>query len=137
MHLFELTFRGPPLSLQTKDRQKLQAYKRRVRRAALKEWRKRRNRAPAAHSVAIEIIYFYEGIAPDVDNIVKPIQDALIGIAYVDDQQVTDGVQRKRHIDRPLRVRYMPMAMARRFVIGEDFVYVKMTRKRDLTRFEK
>ncbi|MCY7322951.1 MAG: RusA family crossover junction endodeoxyribonuclease [Phormidesmis sp. CAN_BIN36] len=29
-------------------------------------------------------------MALDVDNIVKPIQDAIIGLAYVDDDQVTD-----------------------------------------------
>ena len=122
--------------MQTKDRQRLQAYKRRVRLAAAKEWRKRNNQLPVAHEIALEIIYFFEGVAPDVDNIVKPIQDALIGLIYLDDQQVTDGVQRKRNIDMPLRVRYMSMALARRFAVGEDFVYVKVTKKRDLTRFQ-
>jgi Holliday junction resolvase RusA-like endonuclease len=34
-------------------------------------------------------VYIYEGTAADVDNIIKPIQDALKGLAYEDDEQVT------------------------------------------------
>ena len=88
------------------------------------------------HAVAIEIIYFFDGPPPDVDNIVKPIQDALIGLVYRDDSQVTDAVGRKRDINRPFRVRRMSAVLARGFVIGEDFLYVKITRKRDLTRLD-
>lgn len=33
---------------------------------------------------------------PDLDNFVKPIQDALTGIAWIDDAQVTDLTVRKR-----------------------------------------
>jgi Holliday junction resolvase RusA-like endonuclease len=35
--------------------------------------------------VMLQITYFYDSIAIDVDNIVKPIQDAIIGLVYVDD----------------------------------------------------
>jgi len=29
----------------------------------------------------LQITYFYDSVAIDVDNIVKPIQDAIIGLA--------------------------------------------------------
>lgn len=57
----------------------------------------------SAHTVAIErvmlqITYFYSDDKLDVDNIVKPIQDALNGLAYVDDGQITDLIVRKRNL---------------------------------------
>ncbi|WP_253274351.1 hypothetical protein [Myxosarcina sp. GI1] len=30
----------------------------------------------------LQVTYFYDSVAMDVDNIVKPIQDAIIGLAY-------------------------------------------------------
>jgi hypothetical protein len=33
----------------------------------------------------LQITYFYDSVLINVDNIVKPIQDALIGLVYVDD----------------------------------------------------
>ena len=38
---------------------------------------------------------------PDLDNIVKSIKDALNGIVYIDDNQVTDIIARKRYGDEP------------------------------------
>ena len=46
----------------------------------------------------LQITYFYDSVIMDVDNIVKPIQDAIIGLAYIDDDQVTDFFVRKRNL---------------------------------------
>ena len=40
-------------------------------------------------------------VAPDDDNIAKICRDALNGIAYVDDKQIVDGIQRKFYSDLP------------------------------------
>ena len=40
----------------------------------------------------------------DIDNLPKPISDALKGLVYLDDEQVTDIVCRKRNLNRELRV---------------------------------
>lgn len=46
---------------------------------------------PTTADVSVRITYYHDGAAPvDIDNIIKPIQDALIGMAYVDDRQVAD-----------------------------------------------
>ncbi|MDB5288849.1 MAG: crossover junction endodeoxyribonuclease RusA [Phycisphaerales bacterium] len=136
MRAFEFIIAGPPLSLQTKNRTRLQAWKRRVKEAARKRWRRRGRVRPVTHEIAIEILYFFDGPPPDVDNIIKPIQDALIGVVYMDDNQVSDAVCRKRDINRAFRVRQMSAVLARGFVAGDDFLYVKVTRTRDLTRID-
>ena len=38
----------------------------------------------------IAITHFYGGASMDVDNIPKPVLDALEGLVYVDDEQLTD-----------------------------------------------
>jgi Holliday junction resolvase RusA-like endonuclease len=63
------------------------------------EMEESREALPTTNSVAIEIINFYEGRAPDADNIAKPIQDALNGLIYADDAQVIDVSSRKRNIN--------------------------------------
>ena len=42
---------------------------------------------------------------------VKPIQDALIGLVYEDDRLITDTVVRKTSIDAPIRVRGYPIIL--------------------------
>ena len=133
---FEFIIPGPPMSLQARNRQRLQAWKRFVRKVAAIQWRKLGRFAPVTHGVAIEIIYFFDTTAPDVDNIIKPIQDALVGLVYVDDRQVTDAISRKRNINSSFRVRGMSRYIADGFVKGDDFVYVKVTRQRNLTRID-
>ena len=49
------------------------------------------------------ITYFYEGAPLDVDNIPKPILDALNGLVYSDDAKVSDLLCRKRDLNGDLR----------------------------------
>ncbi|MCY4668193.1 MAG: RusA family crossover junction endodeoxyribonuclease [Rhodococcus sp.] len=87
-------------------------WRERVRSAADAKWGDR----PAEHGpLAVTMIYLFTAREIDVDNIPKPILDALTGFVYVDDQQVTDLVVRKRsasiaHLERepePDLVRYI------------------------------
>ena len=50
------------------------------------------------------ITYFYEDAALDVDNIPKPILDALKGLVYSDDTEVSDLLCRKRDLNGDLRI---------------------------------
>ena len=136
MKPFEFIIPGPPLSHQTKNRVRLQAWKRGVRNIARKKWIQRKQHGPVAHEVSVEVIYFYDTTSPDVDNMVKPIQDALLGLIYKDDRQVMNTTGRKRNINKALRIRGISAVMARGFVSGDDFVYVKITQERDLTRLD-
>ena len=40
-------------------------------------------------------------LAPDDDNIAKICRDALNGVAYADDKQIVDGIQRKFYSELP------------------------------------
>ena len=50
------------------------------------------------------ITYFYEDASLDVDNIPKPILDALNGLVYSDDTEVSDLLCRKRDLNGDLRI---------------------------------
>lgn len=63
----------------------------------------------------------------DVDNIIKPIQDALIGLAYIDDTQVTDVLVRKRNLAGEFRIENMTPTLADGFSRGCEFLYIVVT----------
>jgi len=52
--------------------------------------------ALVADSVRVTIVYFYVHTDLDLDNIIKPILDALIEVIYVSDFQVADISAAKR-----------------------------------------
>ncbi len=120
----EFTFEGPPLSLQSKNGTRKRAYKQTIENAA-------RLVLPAdftllSKNLEIKITYYYEDDAPDVDNIIKPIQDALIGVIYLDDQQIADTRSRKRDINSSYKIRNVSVCLLQAFSNGQDFVHVKI-----------
>jgi crossover junction endodeoxyribonuclease RusA len=74
--------------------------------------------------VMLQITYFYDSVAMDVDNIVKPIQDAIIGLAYVDDDQVTDVLVRKRDLSGNFKIENMTSTLAEGFARGNEFLHI-------------
>jgi hypothetical protein len=56
-------------------------------------------------------------------HIVKPILDAIVGLAYLDDDQVTDLLSRKRILDG-VRVGQVSDVLAEGFGRGRDFLHV-------------
>ena len=122
----EFIIPGPPTSQQTRRRVQLQAWKDKVRLAALT--RLPANAPPFRDDVRIIVRYFHEKptVRIDTDNLLKPIQDALIGLVYEDDRQVIDAVTQKRPIEEPFYVRYISMVLAEGFAQGDEFVYVRI-----------
>jgi crossover junction endodeoxyribonuclease RusA len=123
---FEFTIKGPPLSHQTSDKAKLRVWRESVTRAARNKWPV--GERPASLKVQFHLIYFHEGdqIRLDGDNLVKPIQDALNGLVYLDDRQITKSVIEKWPIDGPFKVRRMSSEIANGLVDGEEFLYVRV-----------
>jgi len=121
---FDFVIEGPPVSQQTKNRARLQAWKQAVKQAAQNYWNA--GDQPSAGELTIVVTNFYEIAAPDVDNIVKPIQDALKGLVYADDNQITDCHTRKRKIDGAFKVKGLSRALADGFVNYSDFIHVKV-----------
>ncbi len=120
---FEFTIKGPPISHQTRNRQRLQQWKQDVANAATATWA---NQNIITDGVSVIITYYYDGSSPDVDNIIKPIQDALIGIVYNDDDQVVDTKSRKRLINGSFRIRGASAVLLAGFADGDDFLHIKV-----------
>ena len=103
---FEFIVDGPPVSQQTRRQERLRSWRATVRREAEKYWPT--GQTPTLESVVLRMWYFYEGSSVDIDNIVKPIQDALNGLVYIDDDQITDLIVRKRNLSDNFKVKNPP-----------------------------
>lgn len=126
---FEFVVIGKPISHQTKDRKRLQAWKEEVRKAAIAYWK---GNAPLGDPLKVVITHYYDVVSgeesgvPDSDNIVKPVRDALNGVIYVDDYQITDFVSRRRDLNSSFRVKGMSTALAEGFCKGQEFLHIKI-----------
>jgi hypothetical protein len=124
MPLLEFTVEGPPVSHQTNDKANLQAWKSIVRNEAAKHW----TGAPLTVAVKFVLLNFYEGPrAPlDDDNMAKPIRDALNGLVYQDDKQITHAEHAQTSIDGFFQIRGVSKVILEAFHRGKEFVYVRI-----------
>ncbi|WP_223342107.1 MULTISPECIES: RusA family crossover junction endodeoxyribonuclease [unclassified Synechocystis] len=120
---------GPPVSQQARRRERLRAWKIMVREEAEKYWPPEQK--AAIGPIMLKITYFYDSVAIDVDNIVKPIQDAIIGLAYIDDDQVTDVLVSKRNLLGNFRVENMTPTLAEGFSRGNEFLHIVVSEAPD------
>lgn len=127
---FEFIVNGPPVSQQARRRDRLRAWKKTVREEAEKYWSSQHKTATGW--VMLQITYFYDSVLVDVDNIVKPIQDALIGLAYVDDTQITDVLVRKRNLSGNFRIENMTSTLAEGFARSNEFLHIVVIDAPDL-----
>lgn len=123
MFPFEFTVRGTPLSQQTRNRARLAVWRQAVHDSAAELWN---GSPPTTAEVSFRVTYYYEGEPLDVDNMIKPIQDALNGLVYVDDAQVTDTAGHRRDINGSFRIRGISPALAQAFAAGDEFVHVRV-----------
>ena len=57
----------------------------------------------------VTLTYVYDEIPLDVDNIPKPILDAMQGLVFSDDEQITDLLCRKGDLNADLQIlRFSP-----------------------------
>ncbi len=122
---FEFTVEGPPVSQQTRRRERLIPWRATVRTAAEDLWPT--GSAPLDQELSLTIAYFYEGAPTDVDNIVKPILDSIKGLVYRDDVQVTDLVSRRRPLTGPFRIEVISPLLAEALDRGREFLYIRIT----------
>ena len=77
--------------------------------------------------ISATIIYFYVGRTTlDLDNIAKPILDALTGVVYQDDGLLAQITVRKTRLFEGLGVLNPSVALAARLAGNKDFVYVRV-----------
>ena len=66
-----------------------------------------------------------------MDNLIKPIQDALQGIAYANDRVVKDVPGNWRKIDAPFRLHHISRPLVDAFSDGHQFVHIRLWRAPD------
>jgi crossover junction endodeoxyribonuclease RusA len=83
---------------------------------------------PVDVELAVYVTYFHPGgWKLDLDNMVKPIVDAVTGVVWVDDKQLVDLHPARRDLDGRYEVRGISMVVAEGFASGEPFVHIKVT----------
>lgn len=97
LYPLEIVVEGTPVSLQSKSPANRDAWKSRVKDAARERQRETCELGWLDHRALAVTIYYFSS-APmmgDLDNIVKPILDAMINVAYLDDNVVERIVVQK------------------------------------------
>jgi len=125
MSPFEFLIPQRPVSQQTRRRERLREWREFVAghaRVAIEE-----GRTLATQPVAIRLLYLYAEAALDADNILKPIQDALIGVVLEDDTIVTDVEIRRRWLGTTFTINAVSPTLAAGLELGGEFVYVAVS----------
>ena len=124
MQPFEFIVPGIPVSQQTRNRDRLRAWMATIKSRAARAWHS--ENGPTQEVVKITVVYYYDKIPLDADNFIKPVQDALVGVVYHDDGQVSDVTIRKTNLSGSFRVRGMSSVLAEGFCTGQEFLYIRI-----------
>lgn len=130
---FEFLIPQRPVSLQTKKRANLQSWKAFVAAEAAKTWPV--GAQPLSGDLRVTLVYLAANDAADVDNIIKPIQDALVGMVYEDDFDVCDVDCHRRFLSDPIDVTDLPPILQAGVAQANECVYVRVSDALDLKDF--
>lgn len=125
MSPFEFVIPQRPVSQQARRQARLREWKEFIAahaRLAIAE-----PRVLMAEPVALRLLYFYDEAALDVDNILKPIQDALVGILLEDDAVITDVEIRRRWRRTTFTINAVSPVLAAGLALDREFVYVALS----------
>ncbi len=123
--IFEFLIPQRPVSLQTRRRKNLQTWKAFVTAEAAKSWPV--GTQPFAGDLRVTLVYLAADDAADVDNIIKPIQDALVGMVYQDDFAVCDVACHRRFLSDPIDVTDLPPLLQGGVAQANECVYVRVS----------
>jgi Holliday junction resolvase RusA-like endonuclease len=109
-----------------KHRNHLRAWKASIHAEAQKAWPTAA--APiSAGPLRVTIVYLCARNPADVDNIIKPILDALVGVAIKDDLLVTDIDSHRRPLAAPPAAVNLPPLLQQGIASGRECVYVRVS----------
>lgn len=117
------------MSLQTKNRSNLQAWKNYVQIEAALTWS---GTSFSGQDIQLTLVYLYDRDPVDIDNIIKPIQDALVGLIYEDDVLITDVDAHRRPLTGTFDLTRCPGLLIQGVVSGEECVYVRVCTPRSM-----
>ena len=120
---FEFLIPKRPLSVNA-ERRNLRKWKAYVHGEAQKAW----DGPPIAGiDLHLSLVYLCDEHDPvDTDNIVKPIQDALIGLVYDDDQLVSDVESHRRPLTGTFDITRFPPLLLSGLTSGQECVFVSI-----------
>ncbi|MEH2064556.1 MAG: RusA family crossover junction endodeoxyribonuclease [Nostoc sp.] len=130
---FEFVIPRRPVSLQTKKKENLQAWKNFVRVEAQKLWKDRS--VIKQGDLQLTLVYLCDDFPADTDNIIKPIQDALVGLVFEDDSLVSDVDSHRRFLSDPIDRINLPSLLQRAVITGKECVYVKISKSQPLEKY--
>ncbi len=81
---------------------------------------------PFNGDVELRVTHYSERRIVDRDNLVKPIQDALQSIVYMNDRQVKDSTSNWRNINGAFIIRFVSLPLASAFSVGQEFLHVRV-----------
>lgn len=111
---------GTPISQQARS-SAIRFWQERIRAAARAAWPQAE--PPAIQRVSVRVGYYYVESGPDLDNILKPIIDALKLVIVADDELIDDIVASKRPKANFRAVRVSPV-LAEALAGNSDFIHV-------------
>lgn len=76
--------------------------------------------------LSVTLAYFCAALGVDIDNIVKPILDAMKGVVYCDDRQIVQVESIAIETADAARIRNTTPAIAKGLAAGTDFVLVRV-----------
>ena len=78
------------------------------------------------NNISISVVYLFNSDPVDTDNIVKPIQDALVGLIY-DDSLVIDVESHRRPLAGTFDLTRCPNALIQGITLSIECVYVRVS----------
>jgi crossover junction endodeoxyribonuclease RusA len=127
--LFEFLIPQRPRSVQAKKQNDWKSF---VNAEAAKKW----NESPCTlNDLELTLVYLFESDPVDIDNIIKPIQDSLKGLVYVDDGQVADVAAHRRHIYGDFDITRCSTELIRAIDLQQDCVYVRVQNSSNLEEY--
>ncbi len=120
--LFEMLIPRRPVSHQAKN---LKGWKDYVYGRAFNEWH---GGVPLQNDgLRLTLIYLCDESPADVDNIIKPIQDALVGVVFADDSLISDVDSHRRFLSDEIDVTHLPPLLIKGVATGEECVYIRVS----------
>jgi len=126
---FEFIVPRRPLSHSARNSANKAEWKTFVHSQASVEWI---GQAISSGALRFTLVYLCEEDPPDINNIIKPIQDALIGLVYTDDALIVDIQGHLRMVDAPIDVTGLPLALLSAIQTGAACVYVRIAPSSEL-----
>lgn len=126
---FDFLIPKRPVSLQTRKTANLQSWKQYVRSEAAKTWT---GQFFSDKDIQLTLIYLCNSDPVDTDNIIKPIQDALIGLIYDDDLLIADIDSHRRSLSGIFDLTLCPSLLVQGITSGLECVYVRVAESKSL-----